>query len=165
MSRTPRSRTVLPPAPATLPDGTLDCDPEIPTFPALAERQAEQIAQTLHLVNTPADVLVLERLRREELEHASATAQARAEVPRRKRRASRDAGRSERYQNMIAQATRDASSVKMFCEFLDGRDVPLPRSLSTKGVKTWAEAYGKTELRSIIRGIKRRSLLEQNQQQ
>jgi hypothetical protein len=137
----------------------LDCDPD-PMVEVFADLEKEQIERTKHWVNTPGDVLERERRRAEELQHTRAKAAIRAEArSRTKRRPSRDASRSQENRELISRAAREAkSSVKMFCTFLDRDHVPLPRSLKAKGVKTWAEASGKTELRSILRGIKYRAL-------
>lgn len=78
----------LPPLPATLPDGSVDCDPELPDpFVDLVKDPIErvrtweeqQIERTKHLINTPDHVLALERQRQGEIEHARALAQVRTE--------------------------------------------------------------------------------------
>jgi hypothetical protein len=52
MSLTSRSRTIPPPAPATLPDGTLDCEPELPN-PFVDSWEVQQIARASRWVNVP----------------------------------------------------------------------------------------------------------------
>jgi hypothetical protein len=147
----------VPPPPATLPDGTLDCDPEIATFPALSERQAEQIARTIRLINTPPDVLRAERLRREELDHARALSQARIEghtLGRRRTTQRRPGSRLERFRVIITRAAHEAGeNYPNFCAFLDRDDVPADPKWR---VSSWVEAWENKGLRSSIRGIKYR---------
>jgi hypothetical protein len=49
---TTKSKIELPPLPATLPDGTVDCDPELPN-PCVDTWESQQIARVLRWVNTP----------------------------------------------------------------------------------------------------------------
>jgi hypothetical protein len=148
-----KSEVVLPAPPATLPNGKLDCDADPDPGGLVGARQQEQIEQTRHAINTPGDVLRRERERHEELEHARALAQIRSETqPRARKSRSAPASRWERYSAVIARAAQDAGeNNRLFCEFLDRDDVPVP---STWGVATWLEAWANPKLHSRISAFK-----------
>jgi hypothetical protein len=63
--------------------------------------------------------------------------------------------RTEEFKALIRTAAKEAGSDNgLFCELLDQRGVPTPR---TWRVGSWVEAHGKPALQSAIRGRKRRS--------
>jgi hypothetical protein len=145
----------VPAPPATLPNGKLDCDADPDPGGLVGERQQEQIAHTLHEINTPGDVLRRERERREELEHALALAKITSGQSRAKAQAKPNsfASRNPEKRATIARAAQDAgTNNRLFCEFLDRDGIPAPPAW---GVRSWLAAWDKKELRSAIRSFKR----------
>jgi hypothetical protein len=137
---------LIPQPPATLPDGTLDCDPD---------PMSEVFSDLERWEKMPPEELHLERLRDEELKHARALAEIRAQAPsRRKKPASTESSRREEIQKLIARAAQEAGrNNRQFCEFLDRDHVPVPPAW---GVRSWPDAWGKSKLHAQIRSFKRR---------
>ena len=150
-----KPEVVLHPSPATLPNGKLDCDADPDPGGLVGERQQEQIAHTLHEINTPGDVLRRERERREERDHALALAEIRSGQSRAKAQAKPNsfASRNPEKRATIARAAQDAgTNNRLFCEFMDGAHISVPPAW---GVRSWLAAWDRKDLQSSIRSFKR----------
>jgi hypothetical protein len=152
MSKSKPLRTLptLPASIQTLPNGDLDCNPELPD-PGGVMAELERMVECSN-----ADILLRERRRSEELDHERAKAEIRAQAqasPRSKKRpALPDTSRSKQIRGLIKRDAEEAGrDNELFCEFLDRDHVQID---PTWGARSWSDAWAKKKLHLKIRAFK-----------